>query len=111
VISTTDSWPQGRPVFWQTAAVVLLGLLLRRRWRRTAGPFDPVLIAAMAGNVMFYVGWFFIGLAVEFRYSYTVIITCLLTVAVLLIQGAAARRQSQTAAEAGPAIDPAAPQG
>ncbi len=98
VISRTDTWPQRRPLFWQAASVVLLGVLLRRRWARRAGPFDPVLMAAMGGNVLFYLSWLFVGVAVEFRYSYTVIITCLLTVATLLIQAVATARRPSRAA-------------
>ena len=40
-------------------------------------------MATMAGNVLFYVAWLAIGVSSELRYSYTVIVTCLITVAVL----------------------------
>jgi hypothetical protein len=92
VNSRSVGWPQRRAIFWQLASLALLGVLLGRRWRRRPGPFDPVLIAAMAGNVLFYAAWFVIGVSHEFRYSYTVIVTSLVTVATLLVQAVAARR-------------------
>jgi hypothetical protein len=92
VNSRTVGWPQRRAIFWQLASLALLGVLLARRWRHRPGPFDAVLIAAMAANVLFYVAWFVIGVSYELRYSYTVIITCLVAVATLLVQAVATRR-------------------
>lgn len=83
VIAGTATWPHNRPIVWELASAGLLAVLLRRRRRGRAGPFDPVLMATMAGNVLFYVAWLAIGVSSELRYSYTVIVTCLITVAVL----------------------------
>ncbi|MGH9272890.1 MAG: hypothetical protein ACRDZ2_16645, partial [Ilumatobacteraceae bacterium] len=90
VISRTSEWPHARPIVWALASAGLLGALLRRRRRGRAGPFDPVLVAAMIGNLLFYAAWLVIGVSSEFRYSYTVILTCLITGSILLV-GAASR--------------------
>ena len=54
VISRTSTWPHTRPIVWVAVSAALLGALLRRRRLDRAGPFDPVLVAAMIGNLVFY---------------------------------------------------------
>jgi hypothetical protein len=86
VLSRTSTWPHTRAIFWELTTVVLLVVLVRRRRSDRAGPFDPVLIATMVGNLLFYASWLVIGVSSEFRYSYTVILTCLIAGALLLAE-------------------------
>lgn len=86
VINVTDTWPFMRPVFWQLASVALLGLVLWRRRAGRSGDFDPLIAAAMLGNLAFYAQWGLIGVSDEFRYSYTVVTACIVCAITLVIE-------------------------
>ncbi|MGI9051854.1 MAG: hypothetical protein ACR2HQ_04265 [Ilumatobacteraceae bacterium] len=86
VVELSGQWPHTRPILWETASAAILVFLIRRPRRRRVGRFDAVLITLMVGNILFYGAWFVVGAASEYRYSFTVIVSCLVATAVMIVE-------------------------